>query len=192
MKKIAVTALGAVLLAGCGGKGEKEGQYPKNFGQIGDAGRVAWMMKKVPADSLARWIIRGALGSEPGARVDTLAIATSYAYEHLAADSLDSFSAAYDGYVESLPIGDKMKIYRLAGSEDPQQFGYRLGLEYMGSIREDHKKAEEVERELRELKKACGTDTATYRRFLIGFKTVLEMDRGKDVPEEIYNLKFKI
>ena len=33
---------------------------------------------------------------------------------------------------------------------------------------------------------ACDTDTATYRRFMVGFKTALRIDRGKGVPEEVY------
>lgn len=57
----------------------------------------------------------------------------------------------------------------------------------MTSIRDGGKTAEEVERELKEFKKVCGTDTAMYRRFIIGFHTVLEVDHGTDVSEEIYN-----
>jgi hypothetical protein len=186
MKKMLAIAAAGLLLAGCGGKGNQSGEYPDNFNTIGDAGRVAYMMQKVEPDSLARWIIRGALGQEPGVRVDTFAIATNYAYEHLRDDALDSFCGAYDSYVESLPIADKMKIYKLAATEDPQQLGYKLGLEYMSSIRDNHKSAAEVEKELKEFKKACGTDTETYDRFVIGFKTVLQMDHGKDVPEDIY------
>ena len=45
----------------------------------------------------------------------------------------------------------------------------------------------DVEKELKAFEKACGNDTAMYRRFMIGFRTVLEVDHGKDVPEEIYS-----
>lgn len=176
----------ALLLASCGGKKGADGPYPANFDKIGDAGRVAFMMNKVQADSLARFIIYSSLGKNPGAKIDTLAIATNYAYERLKGDALDKFSAAYDACVEALPLGEKMKVYMFAGTEDPQGLGYKLGLEYMSSIRNGHKKAADVERELTEFKKACGSDTATYRRFIIGFQTVLKMDHGKDVPEEIY------
>ena len=47
-------------------------------------------------------------------------------------------------------------------------------------------KVADVDRDLQEFRKACGTDTATYNRFLIGFRTVLRMDKGVDVPTEIY------
>ena len=46
---------------------------------------------------------------------------------------------------------------------------------------------DDVERELAEFRKACGADSATYRRFIVGFKTVLNVDRGVDVPRDIYN-----
>lgn len=190
MKKLitlpAVALVLAASLASCGGKKSSEKDYPENFSSIGDAGRVQYMMNRVPADSLARFIIYGALGRNPGARIDTLAIATNHAYEHLKDDDLDKFSAEYDAVVESLPLGDKMKIYQLGGAEDPQGLGYKLGLEYMTSIRDGNKSVADIEKELKEFKKVCGTDTAMYRRFIIGFHTVLEVDRGTDVSEDVY------
>lgn len=177
----------AALVASCGGKSDSGSDFPSNFATIGDAGRVQYMLGRVAPDSLARFIIYGALGRIDGARIDTLAIATNHAYERLRGDDLDKFSSEYDAVVEGLPLADKMKIYKLGGSEDPQGLGYRLGLEYMTSIRDGGKTAEEVERELKEFKKVCGTDTAMYRRFIIGFHTVLEVDHGTDVSEEIYN-----
>ena len=179
--------LAALAVASCGKKKDNESTYPANFGQIGDAGRVAYMMRQVSPDSLARFIIDSSLGKDPECRIDSIAIATAYAYENLKGDALDSFSAAYDSHVESLPLGEKMKVYMLAGTEDPQGLGYKLGLEYMSSIRDGRKSADDVEREISEFKKACAADTATYERFLKGFHTVLEVDRGKDVSEEIYN-----
>lgn len=186
-KNILTFAAFLLVLSSCGGSNKKTTRYPENFGTIGDAGRVDYIMKQAPADSVARFIIYGALGRDKDVRIDTLAIATNYAYETLKGDDLDSFSVAYDSLVESLPLADKMKIYVLGGAEDPQGLGYKLGLEYMTSIREGNKKVADVDAELREFERACGTDTATYRRFMIGFKTVLQVDHGKDVPEEIYN-----
>lgn len=187
MKKILFWAVSALLLASCGGKSGSDSALPANFSSIGDAGRVDYVMNRVTPDSLARFIIYASLGRIEGVRIDSLAIATNHAYERLRGDNLDKFSAEYDAVVEGLPLADKMKIYRLGGSEDPQGLGYRLGLEYMTSIRDGNKTAEEVERELKEFKKVCGSDTAMYRRFIIGFHTVLEVDHATDVSEEIYN-----
>lgn len=175
-----------LFLPSCKGGKESDKGFPQNFDKIGDAGRIDYLIAHAPADSVARFIIHTALGHNKDARIDTLAIATNYAYMKLQGAALDSFSVAYDALVESLPLGDKMKVYALSGAEDPQGLGYKLGLEYMSSIRNDSKSVAEVEQELEAFRKACGTDTATYRRFLIGFKTVLEVDHGKDVPEEIY------
>lgn len=186
MKKLLYLVCVGSLLCACSSKKGNEGKYPADFNKIGDAGRVGRMMKTASPDSVARWIINGALGREEGTHIDTLAIATSYAFEHYKDNELEQFSVEYDNYVESLPIADKMMVYKLGGSEDPQKLGYKLGLEYMSVIRDEHLSVDQVEKELQEFKKACGTDTTTYRRFLIGFKTVLEVDHGKDVPEEIY------
>ena len=190
MKKSVYFALASMIclgaMTGCGRKSESESKYPDNFKSIGDAGRVQYMIGRVTPDSLARFIIYGALGRNPGAGIDSLAIATNHAYERLKGDDLDKFSGEYDAVVEGLPLSDKMKIYKLGGSEDPQGLGYRLGLEYMTSIRDGNKSVQQIENELKEFKKVCGSDTAMYRRFIIGFHTVLEVDHGTDVSEEVY------
>lgn len=187
MKKHSVTiALLALILASCGGQHKKGTGYPENFKSIGDEGRVEYMIRNAPVDSVARFIIYGALGRNPDAPVDTLAIATNYAYEVLTGDSLVKFSTEYESLLDSLPLGDKMKVYMLAGVEDPQRLGYELGLTYMTSIRDKSLTVGQIENELKEFKKACANDTATYRRFLIGFRTVLKLDHDIDVPDEVY------
>ncbi len=60
-------------------------------------------MEHVSSDSLARFIIDASIGKVRNARIDTLAIATNYAFEHLEGEDLDKFSVAYDSHVESLP-----------------------------------------------------------------------------------------
>lgn len=190
MKKFIIAVLPAMALlalSSChGGKGSANG-LPKGFEKMSDTARVAAMMERVAPDSLARFIIYGALGKNPDAKIDTLAIATNYAYEHLRGDDLNKFANEYDAVIASLPLAEKMKAYLLGGTEDPQGLGYQLGLEYMQSIRDNHKNAAQVESELKEFRKACGNDRDTYRRFIIGFKTVLKVDGNKAVPRDIYN-----
>lgn len=179
----------ATILFSCGSKDKADNtDYPDKLKSIGDIGRVEYMMKtaKVTPDSLARFIIYGALGNNPNAPIDSLGIATNYAYEHLRGQDLDEFSVAYDNLVESLPLKDKMKIYKKGASDNPQGLGYKLGLEYLMSIRDQSKTAEEVRKEIKAFEKACGSDTATYRRFMIGFQTALKADGSVDIPEEIY------
>ncbi len=136
---------------------------------------------------MARFIIYASLGRVEGAKIDTLAIATNYAYEHLKGSDLEDFSIAYENLVESLPLADKMKVYKLGGSEDAQGLGYRLGLEYVTTIREGNMTVADIEKELAAFRAACANDTDTYRRFLIGFKTVLRIDSGKDLPRDVYD-----
>lgn len=179
-----------LIVTACGSKKGGAGDYPDNFSRIGDVGRVDYIMQNATPDSLARFVINSALGLNPGAPIDSLSMATLYIYDHLKDSDLETFSVEYDSYIETLPLDEKMKVYMLGGSEDPQKLGYKLGLEYLGSIRENNKNAAQVERELQAFKKACGTDTAMYRRFIIGFHTVLDVDKGTDVPADIYN-KFR-
>ncbi len=176
----------ALALTSCGGSNSKNSKYPKNFNSIGDESRVEYIINHASPDSVARFIVYGALGRDKDARIDTLAIATNHAYEKLTGKDLDEFSVSYDAIVGSLPLADKMKMYQLDGGEEALSIGYKLGLEYVTSIREGNKKSADIEKELAEFKKACGNDTAMQRRFMIGFKTVLELDSGKDVPKDIY------
>lgn len=191
MKRIFLPlAVACLMMTSCGSKGGSSANYPKNFDKIGDIGRVQYIMQNTTPDSLARFVIDGALRRNPGAPIDSLAMATLYIYDNLTGQDLETFSVEYDSYIESLSLDDKMKVYMLGGSEDAQKLGYKLGLEYLGSIRENNKNVAQVEKELKSFKKACGSDTAMYRRFIIGFHTVLEVDSGKDVAADIYN-KFR-
>lgn len=177
-----------LVVASCGrNKGVSSGKFPENFNSIGDTARVAYMIKQATPDSVARFIGLAALGKIEGARIDSLGIATSYAYEVYTGPDLDRFGEEYDRFVNALPLADKMRMYAMAGVEDPQGLGLQLGLEYMQSIREKNLSVEDVEREVKAFKTACGEDSATYKRFIIGFRTVLEVDRGRDMPKEIYD-----
>lgn len=184
---IALAVLAMVGAASCGKNKDNAPVYPENFGTIGDSGRVAWMIRNATPDSVARFIIYGSLGRVEGARVDTLAIATNAAYEKLKGDDLDKFGAEYESVMAALSLADKMRVYAAGGTEDPQGLGYRLGLEYLATVRDGSKSVKDVRREIDAFREACGKDTATYRRFLIGFKTVLRVDSGKDVNREVYN-----
>lgn len=153
---------------------------------MADVVQVRYVMDHSTPDSTARFICLAALGKVPGARIDTLPIATLYAYENYRDSALAVFSDEYDRFSMTLPLADKMKILALAGSVDPQALGYELGLHYADQIREKNMTAAEVRRELAEFKKACADDPDTYERFLKGFGIVLKIDNGRDIPEEIY------
>lgn len=184
-----LVCLSTLFLLGACGRGGKnsDGRFPENFNTMGDTDRVAYVMQNATPDSVARFICLAALGRVDGAKIDSLGIATSYAYEKYTGDDLDMFGDEYDNFVAALPLADKMRMYAMAGVEDPQRLGLQLGLEYMQQIREKNLSPEQVEAELKAFKKACGDDTDTYERFLVGFHTVLKADNGKDMPKAIYD-----
>jgi len=186
IKGLLIMLVSVAAFCSCGSKHDAE-DFPENFDKIGDAGRVAYMMEHVGADSVARFICDAALGKVKGAKIDTITIATLYAYENYKNEDLASFSDAFDNYSANLPLSEKMKIYSMSGKTDPQGLGYQLGLEYVNSIRMKRMSGQDVEREIIEFKKACGSDKDTYRRFVKGFKTVLQLDRGNDLPQEVYD-----
>ncbi len=179
----------ALFIISCGSKSGKGGNFPEDFNGYSTPDKVAFVMNTSNPDSVARFICDASLGKVKGVELNDLNGAVLYAYEHYRADSLDIFSAEFNNYSANLPLPDKMKIRVMAGLDDIEGLGFQLGLEYVSQIREKHMTADEVEQEIKALKAACSSNPDLYDRFLIGFKTVLEVDRGKDLPEDIY-LKF--
>lgn len=174
-------------VTGCGkGKNSSETGFPENFNSLPDTARVAYVMQHATPDSVARFICNASLGKAGEAKIDSLGIATNYAYEKYTGKDMDSFSGEYDSFVASMPLPDKMRMYAMAGVEDPQGLGLQLGLEYMQAIRDRNMTVDEVENEIEAFHKACGSDEDLYERFLIGFRTVLQVDGGQDVPQSIF------
>ncbi len=176
----------ATLMA-CGrGKDNNADSFPENFSTLDDASKVSFVMKHASPDSVARFLCDASLGKVPQGKIDTLAIAVAYAYENYADSALMVFSQEFDDYSSNLPLDQKMRIYSMAGTSDPQRLGYELGLEYVSHIRANRMSVADIRKELEAFKRACANDSDTYRRFIKGFKTVLKVDHGKDLPEEVY------
>lgn len=154
---------------------------------MADVVQVKYVMDNASPDSTARFLCLAALGKVPGARIDTLPVATLYAYDNYRDSALTLFSDEFDRFSSGLPLPDKMRILAMAGTVDPQGLGYELGLHYVDQIREKGMTLAEVRDELAEFKKACESDPETYERFMKGFKVVLKIDRGKDLNQEIYD-----
>ena len=177
----------AAVCVGCGSSGGGNSErLPVDLSAMSDTERVAYMMEHVEPDSVARFICDASLGRVGNVHIDSLPTATLYVYEHYRDSALVAFSQEYESYSASLPLADKMRLYSMAGTDDPMRMGYRLGLEYVSEIRDRHMSVAQVEEELAALRQACGEDTLTYERFLKGFRTVLHVDHGRDLPEEIY------
>lgn len=176
----------AVFVTGCKKLGNPAGDFPSDFQSRTDTQKIMYMVENVTPDSVARFICAAAIDRIPGVTIDSLSNVTLYAYNHYKGEDLEKFQNAFDEYPEALPLSQKMKLLFKASLNDPIQLGYQLGLEYTSQIREQHKSVADVEKEIKEFKKACGNDTETYQRFLQGFKIALEADHGKDLPEDIY------
>ncbi|MDE6329227.1 MAG: hypothetical protein K2L83_00785 [Muribaculaceae bacterium] len=178
----------ASTLSACGGDKEA-GEYPADFNRMSDAAKVAYMMEHASPDSVARFICLASIGDVDGVRIDTLANATLYAYENYKDGELQDFVRAYDECSARLPLSKRMALGKRSVEQDPMGLGYELGLTYVNEIREQHLDAARVEKEIRDLQEACmrnPEDSATFRRFMTGFKVALERDGSSDVPEEIF------
>lgn len=174
-----------LLLPACKSKGIG-GNFPSDFSTMSDSQKVAYLMENATPDSVARFLCNATLERIPGVKIDSLSTATLYAYNHYKGDDVAKFQTAFDEYADALSPAPRMKLLFKAGTEDPVRLGYMLGLDYVSQIREENKSVAQVEEDLKQLKAACGSDTETYDRFIQGFKIALREDRGKDLPEAIY------
>lgn len=190
IKALPVLALAVMTVSCKNNKDGKTGSFPENFSSMSDTEKVSYLMRTTTPDSVARFIIYASLDEKGEHHLDSLGVVTNYVYSTYPSDKQVAFGEEYDKTVDKLPLAKRMKLYAMAGEENPQGLGYELGLSYIALIRDKNMKVGDVEKEISEFKKACGEDTATYRRFIVGFKTALEYDRGKDISKDIYE-RFK-
>lgn len=177
-----------IVLTGASCSNNKDAKLPDNFKTLSTDDQMAYLMTVIPADSVARFICDAAMGKLYNARIE-LQPALSYAYEKYGEDDLVKFQMALEQYQDQLPLHEKVRINKLLGVEDFDQYSYDLGLSYVGAIRVEQKTVAQINEELEKLKKECKADPDFYKRFMKGFKTALEYDRHHDLDDKIY-LKF--
>lgn len=189
MRKLLLAIAAFMLLAsvGCNRNSNSESDsFPANFSGMSDNERMAYMMRHADPDSVAQFLCNAFLGRVPGAKIDTLAIAYLYAIENYRGEDADKFSMAFEQIMRELPLGDKMHTQFSLGLADTLSVGYDLGLGYVSQIRRRNMKPDEIDADIAAFRETCGRDTATYNRFVRGFKTALTEDKGKDLSDDIY------
>lgn len=190
MKKIVFSfaeAAVALLLAGCSGS-NNNGEVPKDFEQRTDEQKVAYMMEAVEPDSVARFIVYSSLNDDPHTHISSLNKAYNYAYQHYQnmGDKQVKFIMEFEQLTGELPLDERMRLMKAAGQEDSLGLGLRLGIEYFKALREKKTTLNEVDAEIAAFRRACGNDTATYVRFIKGFKAALNTDGGRSVDRAVY------
>lgn len=192
MKKFCLWLSGlvlALLSSACSGAG-KDGNrdLPKDFQGRSDEQKVAYMMEAVEPDSVARFIVYSSLSSDPEVRIGSLSSAYNYAYQHYQnmGDRQEKFILEFEQLSGELPLDERMRLMKAAGQEDSLGLGLRLGIEYFKALREKKMTLQQVDGEIAAFRRACGNDTATYVRFVKGFKAALNTDGGRSVDRAVY------
>lgn len=174
----------SVLLASCG-KDKEQKMLDETFNSMSESQKMEYLMKEKKPDSVALIISDIAMGNIKGASIN-LNEAYLFAIEHYDEDDQIKFLEEMKKYESQLPLDKKMKYVKLSGMEDMDQYGYEMGLSYVGAIREDKKDSKQIKQELDEFKKASASDPEFFKRFVKGFKLALEEDRGRDLDDKIY------
>lgn len=193
LRTIALATPCALVMTGCGGSGNGNGDFPEDFNTRTDGQKVAYVMEATTPDSVARFICYAALGQVDGIKMDSVNKAVMYAYEHYQGSDAEAFGREFDRVQEQLPLDSKMRIMKLAGTQDPLGLGLQLGLHYIDRIRDNKLSVNDVKAEITAFHKACANDTATYVRFVKGVKAAVNADNGRglspQVRSELNNLR---
>lgn len=174
------------LLCACKGEEKNSDALPENFSVLSIEDKMKLLEKNSSPEETAERVCDIAMGKVRNARIE-LSQAIVYVYEHYDQKDRIRFLKACDNYQAALPIYDKAKYYKLKGENDPDRYGFILGMEYLREIRSEKKTVQTIEEEIDRLMRECRFDPDFYRRFIKGFKTVLEEDSVGDLDEEIYN-----
>lgn len=188
LKSVLFCTIFAFCLSGCKGKGDgKIGDLPGNFNSMTTAQKMDTLFAMYPVNEVAEFICDAALKKSNGVNLD-FTEAYAYAFTKLTSEEDQAdFIEAYEQYLNTLPLSDKMTLYKLGGSADPlEKVAYEMGLQFLPYIRENHKSVQEIQKELEAFKKLCQNDPDFFRRFMIGFKFALEQDKNIDLDKNIY------
>ncbi len=190
LKSIAVCAGISLALAisGCGKKDDTSGSsLPADFNKKTDSEKIAYLMRTTTPDSVARFVMDASLGRIKGVQIDSLAMVELYIVSNYDSQKQLEYAEESVRLKDQLTLAQRMKLFKKGSAEDPIGFGLDLGLGYLSIIREKNLSANDVDKEIKEFKKECKEDTATYRRFVVGFTEALRQDKDKDVKKEIYD-----
>lgn len=178
----------ATVLSGCGKKSEEtDSSLPSGFNKKSDTEKVAYMMRTASPDSVARFVMNASLGKIKGVQLDSLAQVELYIVSNYDSQKQLQYAEESVRLQDQLTLAQRMQLFKKGSADDPIGFGLDLGLGYLSIIREKNLSAKDVEKEIKEFQKECKEDTATYRRFVIGFTEALRQDKDKDVKKEIYD-----
>lgn len=178
----------ATVMSGCGKNAEEtESSFPSGFNKKSDSEKVAYLMRTTTPDSVARFVMNASLGKIKGIQLDSLAMVELYIVSNYDSQKQLEYAEESVRLKDQLTLAQRMHLFKKGSAEDPIGFGLDLGLGYLSIIREKNLSAKDVENEIKDFKKECKEDTATYRRFVIGFTEALRQDKDKDVKKEIYD-----
>ncbi|MDE6867298.1 MAG: hypothetical protein K2J23_07880 [Muribaculaceae bacterium] len=183
-----LTLLLLSLLAGCGKNDKKqEAGFPADFNSLSDSQKVAFVMRTSTPDSVARFVMEAAMGRKKDITIDSLGVAELYVYSNYDSDKQIIYAEEAGRIKDNFSLSDQMYLFKKGSTEDPVVFGLNLGLAYLSRVREHNLSVSDIDKEIKDFKKACGSDTATYRRFVTGFTEALRQDKDKDLNSDIYN-----
>ena len=142
-------------------------------------------MNHVAADSLARYICESAISEDTSGSIKSINEAVLYAYINYPDSLKKVFGSELDNYTNSLPVSKRVKLYYLAGKDDPIRLGYKVGKEYVASISDTLGCSTNLKEEIKAYNTVSKNDSSFMDRFMTGLSTALNAAGMGEVILEI-------
>lgn len=177
----------AMLLASCsGGSDSSTSDLGYDFASRPDTIKARILLDKgLDMDSLARFMCMAGAGLKGDIKVSDFPGVENYIYNRRGETDLTQYMLTFEETRDALPLAKKLPIYKKTELDSPDKLGYTLGLAYVGDVINKNLTIGQVDREIAELRKACGSDEETYNRFLKAFAVGLSKLPSDQVDSEI-------
>ena len=188
--RLCLVAAMAFLLFSCGksdgGNNVIDSSLPADFATMSDSAKVRVLLDHgLSPDSIAVFVCETAEGKHPGIAFKDFTVVDTYMYERLGETGFGLYRQAFDSYMEYMPLVAKMKMLMASPLADLDRVGYELGLGHVNQVIEKRLTIGKVDREVAELRRACGNDEDTFNRFLRGFAAGINTRAAGEIPAEI-------
>lgn len=155
-------------------------KLPAEFQQLNDTAKVAYMMKRLAPDSMARFVCNSALNKIPLSPIDSFAATVRYLYTAYNDSDLVVFCEELNTYPATLSPSEKIKIYLMASENKPARLGYRMGKDYAAELKKGKISLEIMKEEIEIIKDSLRQDSNDFNKFFAGLKTGLNSEEADE------------
>ena len=149
---------------------------PSGYESMSDSAKVAWMMEKYPADSVAHFLCRDAASLDSVFKIKDFSQAVVMVYTRYDEENKTKFGTELNEFCGSLPPKYKMRIYYKGSGGAGRRLGYSMAEDYLKS--DSREINSELKADYEALKEICPDDRKFIKEFYEGAESAFRQ-KGK-------------